>query len=203
MPTLAELRAQTGPQPLPRSTVLVTLVEGQHLLAESETLAEELLDLTRQASRTDKDGDRTGPPRKAGERASLPPRADEIKTRQTAILDDLADYQGELGLCGITGGDWQRFKDENPPREGNTADGHLAKGHCDSSALFRALGRFVSAWNGEAVAAQAWDEWLGERITYADRRDLVAEIVDMHETRLARSPKLRIASPTTSPSATA
>jgi hypothetical protein len=202
MPTLAELRAQSGPQPLPRSSKVVTLIEGQHLLAESEALAEELLTIAREASRTDADGERTGPPRKAGEGAALPPRAEEIKARQEAILDELANHQGEIGLHGITGGEWQRFKDDHPPRKDNANDVRWTGGHCDSSALFSTLGRFVASWDGEPVSEKDWDEWLADRITYADRRDLVPAVVQMHEQGLARSPKFRSASPTTSPSVT-
>ena len=197
MPTLAELRAQSGPKPLPRTTKVVTLVEGQHLLAESEALSDELLTLAREVARVDADGERTGPPRKSGERASLPPRADEIKARQDAILDDLAAVQGEVGLTGFTGGEWERFKEEHPPREDNERDRKYAGGACDSSALFGALGKFVTTWDGETVTAQDWDDWLSERIIYADRRDMVSTVVQMHEAGLRRSPKFRSASGTT------
>lgn len=203
MPTLAELRAQSGPKPLPRKTVVVTLVEGQHLLAESEALSEELLTIAREASRVDADGERTGPPRKAGEGSGLGARADEIKARQSEIPDALAEFQGEIGLTGITGGDWQRFKEDHPPREGNANDKKYANGTCDSAALFGALGRFISAWNDEPVSADDWDKWLADRICYADRRDLVPAVVQMHEAGLARSPKFRSGSPTTKSSATA
>lgn len=214
MPTLAELRAQSGPKPLPRTTKLVTLVEGQHLLAEAEALAEEVKDLAReearlktQANRTDTEGERSGPPRKAGEGAATGRRLEEIERRQDAITarldeisDDLGDHQGELGLEGMTGGNWQRFKDDNPAREDNRNDLIFASGLCDSTALFNALGKFVKTWDGEPVTASDWDEWLGERIAYADRRDLIGAIVKMHEQGAARSPKFRSASPTTSPS---
>lgn len=202
MPTLAELRAQAGPQPLPRAHKVVTLIEGQHLLARSKRLDEELLDLAAQASRTDAEGERTGPPRKAGEGADLGPRAEEIRTEQTELLNDLANFQGEVGLRGLSGGEWQRFKDDHPPREDNTADVRLAGAMCNSSDLFAALGRFVASWNGDDVAPDDWDKWLAERIIYADRRDLVTEVVKMHEDGLTRSPKLRTSSSTTGTSAT-
>jgi hypothetical protein len=201
-PTLAELRAQTGPQPLPRAYKVVTLVEGQHLLAKSQRLADELLDIAAQAARVDVDGARTGPPRKSGEGADLGPRADEIRAEQAELLNDLADFQAEVGLHGITGGEWQRFKDEHPPREDNAADIRLAGFVCNASDLFSTLGRFVASWNGEDIAADDWDKWLAERIIYADRRDLIADVVKMHEEGMARAPKLRTASPTTEGSAT-
>lgn len=200
--SLAELRAQSGPPPLPRTKKVVTLIEGQHLLAESEQLADELMSIAAQVSRTDADGERTGPPRKAGEGSSLPPRAEEIKARNLEIEDELADFQGEVSLTGVTGGEWQRFKDENPPREDNPQDLQYAGGVCNASAVFATLGRFVSGWNGTDLAPGDWDTWLAERITYADRRDLVHFVVKMHEDGLARSPKFPSSSSTTEPSAT-
>lgn len=202
MPTLAEMRAQTGPKPLPRGSRIVTLIEGQHLLAESEALRDEALDLVAQSMPdVDEDGNRTGPPKKAGQGAKdadkRAARLKEIEDAQAAMLGRLAEFQGEVGLRGITGGEWQRFKDENPPREGNAADLRLTGGNCDSSAVFSALGRFVVSWDGDDLNDGDWDAWLAERIIYADRRDLVSDIVKMHEEGLARSPKLRTGSPTT------
>jgi hypothetical protein len=216
MPTLAELRAQSGPKPLPRTTKVVTLVEGQHLLAEVQRLTEEYGDLAveqttlKKRVNGDEDGNRTGPPLKSGEGAKVTKRLGEIEARQAAIkerlehfADDLANVQGEVGLRGMSGGDWQRFKDDNPPRKDNDADLRFAAGTCDSSALFEALGRFVETWNGEPVSKSDWNEWLGDLIAYADRRDMVTEVVDMHERGLGRSPKFRSASATTSPSESA
>lgn len=216
MPTLAELRAQSGPQPLPRKTVAVTLVEGQHLLAEIEELTQEAVDLTREKhkleseiTRRNADGERTGAPRKSGEGAADARRLSEVEDRLTAIekrseelVDGLAEFQGDVGLVGFTGGKWEQFKEDHPPREDNAADKRYALGFCDSSALFAALGQFVKAWGGEELAATDWADWLSERITYADRRDLVTEIVGLHEKKINRAPKSRSASPTTSPSAT-
>lgn len=216
MPTLAELRAQSGPKPLPRKTVTVTLVEGQHLLAEMESLLAEAVDLEREknqiaekVSGQNAEGDPTGGPLKSGQGANLSQRAEEIEVRMDelearvkAIPDDLREFQGELDLTGFSGGDWQRFKDDNPPREGNEQDKRLTSGHCDASALFNALGRFVKGWNGEPVTAADWDTFLAERIAYADRRDLIPTIVKMYENKAATLPKSRSASPTTPSSAT-
>lgn len=191
MPTLAELRARSGPKPLPKATRTVTLVEGQHLLDDAQRLQEEHADLSTSVRRLGEDGERTGPPPKAGEGSQVPARLAEITEELAAVVDRLGDHQAELGLHGVPGGDWQRFKDENPPREDNAADLRLTAGVCNSSALFAALGRFVATWNDEKVADGDWDSWLAESITYADRRDLVSAVVDMHEAGLARAPKLR------------
>lgn len=204
MATLAELRARTGPVPLPKATRTVTLVEGQHLLDESQRLEEERVDLLiqveRDAEKTADDGrDRT---QKAGQKPepTQPPRLDEIRAEQRALAERIAEFQGVLGLTGISGGEWQRFKDENPAREDNDADQRLAGGTCNTSVLFSALGRFVTSWNDEALGDGDWDAWLAERICYADRRDLVTAVVELHESRLPRIPK--VASSQTEPAAT-
>lgn len=201
MPTLAELRAQSGPKPLPKKSVTVTLVEGQHLLAQSQQLDEELLDLRVQAEVDQAKGDEEGRDRtrKAGQKKndSEDPRVEEIRAEQRAVVDQLAEFQATLALTGLTGGAWQRYKDEHPPREDNEADLRLTRSLCNSSDLFANLGRFVVAWEGEELADGDWDGWLSERICYADRRDLVTEVVDMHESRLPRAPKSRSSSSST------
>lgn len=205
MPTLAELRAQTGPKPLPKATCTVTLIEGQHLLAKSQQLEEEHLDLRLQSQRaaevSAEDGrDRT---RKAGETKEPDnPRLKAIEVESRAVVDQLAEFQSEIDLQGLEGGEWQRYKDDHPPREDNKADLRLTGGLCNASELFADLARFVRSWEGEALTKGDWDGWLAERICYADRRDLVTAVVEMHETRLPRSPKLLSSSSQTEPSET-
>lgn len=205
MPTLAELRARTGPRPLPKATRTVTLIEGQHLLDEFQRLNEELVDLLAAHERVSEDGERAGPPLKAGEK-KFPPEVDQriesIRTESAALLDRLGEHQGRIGLTGVEGGDWQRWKDEHPPREDNTADQKIGGGLCNTSDLFADLGRYVTSWNGDPVPEGEWDAWLGESITYADRRDLVRAVLEMHETGLSRVPFSSSGSSTTAPSGT-
>ena len=216
MPSLAELRAQKDAPKVPESSFAVTLIEGQHLLAESQALAEERLylgsekdGLLRQARRVDEDGNRTGPPLKAGEKVEEPSRVaeidarlQEITDREAVLLTDLAQFQATVGLRGWTGGEWQRWKDQHPAREGNKDDESFALGRCDYAALFGTLGSFVATWDGEAVAESDWDGWLAERIVYADRRDMVAQVVLMQEARVPRVPKSPSPSSTTEAAAT-
>lgn len=206
MASLAELRAQSGPAPLPKAEKTVTLIEGQHLLADAERLNEERSDLRVAASREDEEGNPTGPPAKAGqggkEARERSARIKVIDDQLKDIVGNLAEFQSVVGLVGVSGGDWQRFKDANPPREDNPADIRLARGLCNATALFEQLGRYVKTWDGEEVAPDDWDKWLAERITYADRRDLVGEVVMMHEQGLARAPKSPAVSSQTETSAT-
>lgn len=205
MPTLAELRAQAGPKPLPKATRTVTLVEGQHLLAKSQQLQEELVDLLMQAERDreaakDDGRDRT---RKAGQKADDPdPRIEKRRAEIRSVVDQLEEFQSKVDLTGFEGGDWQRYKDQHPPREDSKADRDLTGDLCNSSDVFNDLGRFVVAWQGDALLDGDWDGWLAERICYADRRDLVKVVVDMHEARLPRAPKSQSSSSPTESSAT-
>lgn len=199
MPTLAELRAQTGPKPLPKATCTVTMVEGQHLLARSQQLNDELLDVLLEADR-EKAKDEGGRERvrKAGERKPPEnPRIAELRAEMQDVVDQLGQFQGLLDLSGLSGGAWQRYKDDHPPREDSKADTTLARGLCNSSDLFADLGRFVVAWDGEELADGDWDGWLAERLCYADLRDLVTEIVDLHESKLSRAPKSQSSSSST------
>lgn len=198
MPTLAELRAQGGRAARPKSTVAVTLVTGQHLLDQQKRLQDELFDVLAKAPRTDDNGETTGPPRKASQK-DLPPRAAEIRSEIVALYEQLSEHQGEVTLTGaLADGEWVRWKDEHPPREDNEADARIAGGFCNSSDLYDTLGRFVSAWDGEPVAEGDWDAWLGERITFADKRDLVTAVVEMYEAKVSRAPKSPSSSSTTS-----
>lgn len=205
MPTLAELRAQTGPKPLPRATATVTLIEGQHLLARSQELQEQLADLLMQIERdreaAQEDGrDRT---RKAGQKPDAEdPRVEELRVEMRAVVAQLSDFQEQVELEGLEGGAWQRYKDNHPPREDNKADRKLAGDLCNSTDVFNDLGQFVKKWKGEALQPDDWNGWLAERICYADRRDLVTEVVDMHESRLPRSLKLPSSASSTESSAT-
>lgn len=201
MPTLAELRALKGnAAPRPRSTHTVTLVTGQHLLDEQKRLQDELLDVMAKAARpTTEDGEPAGPPLKGGQR-STPPRIAEIHAETAALYDRLGEHQGQVTLVGaLSDGEWIRWKDDHPPREDNQADNTIGHGFVNTSDLYGALGMFVAEWDGEPVAPSDWDEWLGERITFADKRDLVTEVVALYETRLNRAPKSQSSSSETPP----
>lgn len=208
--TLAELRAEaSGPTPRPKATRTVTLIEGQHLLDRTRVLTDELTDVLAQAERAEanqpdeEDRERI---RKAGAPAEPKPepptRALEIIEERASLVDELTEHQVDIGLIGIAGGDWHRFKEANPARQDNQVDAKLAKGHCNADALFAAIGQFIATWNGEQVAERDWDDVLAERICYADRRDLIPAIVEMYEGKIDRAPKSRSSSPETPSSGT-
>lgn len=208
--TLAELRAEAaGPAPRPKATRTVTLIKGQHLLDRTRQLTVEITDVLAQAERdrqNEPDDEAKDRIRKAGapaEEAPEPPtRAVELAKERAALVDQLAEHQAEIGLEGISGGEWHAFKEANPARADSQVDLGLAKGHCNADELFKILGRFVATWNGEQVAESDWDDWLAERICFADRRDLVPAVVEMYEGKIDRAPKSPSSSPATPTSGT-
>lgn len=203
MPTLAEMRARKGATVArPKSTHTVTLVTGQHLLDEQQRLHEELLDLLAKARRsTEEKAEQTERVRKAGQRA-LPPRAEEIRNEMADLHGRLSEHQAEVTLVGVlSDGEWLRWKDQHPPREDSEFD-HVNHDRCNTSDLFDDLGRFVAQWDGEDVTQADWDTDLADQITFADKRDLVTEVIALYETRLSRAPKSPSSSLGTEPGST-
>lgn len=190
MPTLDELR---GSKPVrPFSTHTVTLVTGQHLLDEQKRLSNEFVDELANAAAApvaEDDAEQAARIRKSGERA-VSEKAEAIKTRMAELHRELAEHQGEVTLVGVlSDGEWLRWKAEHPAREDDLTDTRLTLGHCNATDLYDTLGLFVAKWDGEELGADDWATWLAERITFADKRDLVGEVVALYETRLDRAPK--------------
>lgn len=148
-----------------------------------------------------------GRPLKSAERA-VSPEVEQIRARIAELDAKLPEFQAQLTLLGVTPGEWQLFKEAHPARVAshqetqrkngdvvrgapisNQVDVVIAFGVCDADALFADLGSYAGEWEGEPLGAGEWDEWLADRITYADRRDLVTQVVRMHEERVNRAPK--------------
>jgi hypothetical protein len=185
--SLADLKAK--PKSLPTRTVRICL--DQEAVADVQRLDAEKSDLlldTRRGEIGD-DGERKGPPKRTGE-GSIPPRVAEIDAELAALFDRMRESEGDLLLRAIGGGEWQRFKDDHPAREGNKSDEETAYGLCDSAALLADLGRFVVAWNGENFGADDWAGWFAAQVAPADLRELCSEVVQLHESRI-RVPKVR------------
>lgn len=188
MPTLDEMRARKGAKaPRPKSTHTVTLVTGQHLLDEQKRLNDELLDLLAKGTPVAENDAEV--PRKMSDR-TVSPRVEEIRDETKALYDRLGEHQGQVTLVGVlSDGDWLRWKEDHPPREDNEGDARIGLGYCNATDLYAELGRFVAEWGGEPLSDGEWDAWLGEQITFADKRDLVTEVVGLYESRLNRAPK--------------
>jgi hypothetical protein len=179
--SLADLRAK--PKQLPTRTVRICL--DQEAVADVQRLDNERRDLLLEAQRrqADSDGERKGPPLRVGEGAT-PPRVAEIDAELEALFDRMRESEGDLLLRAVSGGEWQRFKDDNPAREGNKSDEETAYGLCDSAALLADLGRFVAAWNGETFGPDDWREWFAAQVAPADLSELCRQVVQLHEFRV-------------------
>lgn len=186
--SLADLKAK--PKQLPTRTIRICL--DQEALADVQRLDNEKADLLLdvQRSSTTEDGERTGPPKRLGE-GSIPPRVKEIEAELVALFDRMRESEGSLVTRAVAGGEWQRFKDEHPPREGSKTDEDVAYGLCDSSALLADLGRYVVSWEGEALGATDWTDWFASQVAPADLAELCREVVQLHEARI-RVPKVRL-----------
>jgi hypothetical protein len=156
------------------------------------------------AARVDEEGERVGPPRKAGQSA-VPPRVEEIDARTVAAHDELASHQGEITYApAMTTGEWIRWKDQHPPRDESLLDAQRAAGYCNATDLIATLGKFITHWNGQELAAGEWDEWLCDAILPRDVQVLATCVVALYETGIDRIvPKSLTGSSTTEPSATA
>lgn len=182
--TLAQLRDRNTKN-LPEHVQRITL--DQNLLADVERLEAEEAELREDMGRADSDGNATKPPRKASEKVR-PPRLDEVEAELAEMCDRIRASEGELLLRGVTGGEWQRWKDEHPPREDSVTDTRVGYGLVNASDLLEDLGRYVISWNGEALQPDDWT-WFRDQIAAGDLRDIVSSVVLMHERSGVRAPK--------------
>lgn len=206
--SLAELR-QSPHTALPERTYRICL--SQALVGEAQALAEEKAGLEVAASRGIEDPDEAARIRKGGEGRS--PRLAEIDARLEVIYDLMREHEGDIGLRGVPGGDWQRWCDAHPAREdGRDARGRpiilavddiVAYGVCDASALMARLGDFAVSWNGAPLETGDW-AWLEEKSPPGDIKEMTRWVVQMHENKGAKAlPKELQPSSTTEPSETA
>lgn len=178
---LAELRASAKPT---RPTFVKRLTLDIELIADIERLQTEKQDLLHEAEAHKGDDAK---PRKGG--AGVGPRLAEVDQELVALFAKMRESEGELLIRGMTGGEWQRWKDEHPPREDNVTDETVAGGICNASALLADLGKYAAEWNGEALAEGDWSGWMADMIAPGDLRDLVAAFVWNHEKSGVRIPK--------------
>lgn len=237
MATLKEWRAQKGAgrKTLPTKvrristdlTLLADLGRLDNRQAELEVEAEQI---RRQATRADADEDAVKRTRKAGQKAR-PPRLDEIDAELAALRDEAAglydkirESEGELLLQAISGGEWEQWKAEHPPRvvghhettrtvdkTTETTKGgpiydpndQLATQYglipvCNATDLRGDLGRFVVSWEGEEFGEGEWDTWSEGQVASGDLRALAYDVMELQEQAGLRVPKA-LSSPATPP----
>lgn len=179
--SLAELRAQ---KPDALAERAYTLCLAPHLVAEVQMLTEELSELP-DPTIEGHDGERVAAPRRLGEGPN--PRAVEIRERLTVLLDEMAEYEGELRLrAKKTDGEWRQWVNEHPARgedePGHRRDLEVTFGYCNADALMDDLETYAHAWNGEPLAE---GDWAMLKVGNADKKKLATLVAVMYESDLS------------------
>lgn len=176
--TLAQLRARkTKPKELREWDVEVCLDHA--LQSDLDRLSEELAELQAAA--------KGAPKRKMAQGAD--PREAELAAEIERVQSAMRETTGKLTLRTIEAGEWIRWKDENPPREGIPSDQRLCYGLVSSTALISDLGRWVVAWDGEPLEDDDWAGWLSGQLAPGDLADCANAVVMHQEERSTILPK--------------
>lgn len=174
--SLADLRANP---PTSRPERSLTLCLAPHLVAEVQTLTEELTALT------------TGGPRRNAE--SL--RVGELRTRVAELLDEMAESEGELRIRATrTDGEWRRWVNEHPAREkdapGFERDQRVTAGYCNADDLLEDLSPYTVEWNDEPLKGDDFEAVIAPSLASADKAQIAQAVVALYESRLD-FPRLR------------
>lgn len=183
--SLAEMR-QSKATSLPERSHRICLASA--LIAEVQALTEEQAHL--EIPRGSDEDEPSGPPQRLGQ--GEPARAAEIRDRLAELWDEMDEHTGELRLRAIDNGEWRRWVDEHPAREGNDRDGRVAFGVCNGDDLLDSLGKWAQSWNGEPLAEGDW-EFIRAKAAGGDLVAMAHSVVAMQEAEVDL-PKLRRAS---------
>lgn len=187
--SLAELLASAPSRP---SRVLPDVCLDQDLTGQVQRLNLERAALEAEFEAAQEEFEKRGEAgsRKAGEKAPKPSaRIAEIDAELEVLNSRMAETGGELLLRATTAAEWQRFKDENPPREGNRSDRVVAYGFADAGALLESLPRYVVEWNGEPIPQDQRQKFC-ELMSYPDQVAAAALVLEMFEVRVG-APKVK------------
>lgn len=177
--SLADLRAQR-PQSRPERSLTVCL--APHLVAEVQQLTEESTRLKPlEADESDT------APRRMGQGEH--PRAVEIRERLAALLDEMAEHEGELRVrASRTDGEWRNWANEHPARDegepGHDRDQRVSYGLCDSDALLDDLATYAYSWNGEPLGDGEFAALIEPSLGSPDKAEMARAVVSMYESRL-------------------
>lgn len=185
MKSLADLRANP---PKSRAERAHTLFLAPEKMAEMQALTAELNSILLANPPTSGDGETTdGPPRRVGQGED--PRATEIRARMAALLEEMAEVEGEMRVrANLTDGEWRRWADDHPARaKGSTGyerDARVTGGYCNTDALIEDLATYVHSWNGDPLSEGDWANIFVESVAPGDKQVLASLVVDLYESRL-------------------
>lgn len=173
--SLDELR-KGAPAALPERTYELCL-RGD-LLAKIQRLVADLQDAEVES------GSDNAPPLRVGEQT----RSQEIRAEIAGVYAEMDDSTGDLLLRAIPDGEWRRWVNEHPAREGDKRDEDVAWGICNADDLANDLHKWTAEWNGDPLGADDWARHIAPSVSGGDLKGLVATVVQMQEGR--EDPKL-------------
>lgn len=185
--TLDHLRKGGLPRGLPERVYELCL--RRDLLGEVDALNDKMRTTKIAVARG---SDENAPPPRYGE-GSEPPELAAITERLAALYDQIEDATGELRLRAIRDGEWRRWVNDHPPREGDQRDDTVTYGLCNADDLANDLGKWVLSWEGDTLAADDWDTHIAPLVSGGDYKALTQMVLIMQE--VIEDPKLlRLAS---------
>lgn len=194
--TIAQMRAQALDQTARASTRFKEVCLRQDLIAKVQQLREEKTDLLANIGRPSRDVEdgSSGPPaRSADPRRS---RVKEIDDELVPLYDAMRDETGVLTLESEPAGDWRRWADAHPAREGSMIDAESGYGYCNITALLDRIGDFAVAWNNDPMSQDEW-AFIATSMGPGDLKECCELVVQMQEGVGALAPKLPSSSSTT------
>lgn len=180
--SLADLRAEPA-ESRPRDERSMKVCLRPHIVAQIQSLSDEWAALP--AVEPTAEGD-DSPVRKMGQGVEKHPREAEIRQEMSDLLDEMAEYEGELVVRATkTDGEWRRWCDTHPARtegeSGYDRDRAVAGGFCNADDLIDDLGTYASRWNGDDLGPTDWAKILSPQIGLPDKKEAAIAVVSMYE----------------------
>lgn len=179
--TLADLRAD---KPRSRPERVIPLCLAPHLVAEVQTLLEELEALPAAIARGQEAGEDGPPPRMSdGE----DPRGQVIRARLAEVLADMEQYEGLLRLRATPAdGDWRLWVNEHPARgedkpSERQRDLEITRGYCNADDLIDDLAKYAYQWGDDLLEEGDWESLFEPNISGPDKKQLAQAVVAMYE----------------------
>lgn len=165
------------------------------LVDELSTIDAELFEVEaeatalRQTEAAEVDGEKAGPPKRAGHVSRLPEleaKAAELAEAADKVRERIADNNVRLQLRAMEGGKWRQWAAQHPPRDeeidpqGAARDAKWAAGHVNIDDLAADLHQFVTRYNDEEPS-EAWAAFVQANGAPAHLVIAASKVVGMHE----------------------
>lgn len=170
--SLDDLRKGSTAAALPERSYALCI--RRDLLAEMDRLDRDLA--TQRIAAADED---KKPPARKGQGED--PAAVAIRTRIAELDTQIDENTGDLTLRAIQDGEWRRFADDHPARDGNERDQSITYGFCNTDDLIANLNLWAARWNDDQLGDGDWDTLLAPTASGGDLKALANLVVQMQE----------------------